>query len=72
MQALLRHPRRCQRLLGRTTTHDHALIDRTTTRIEDTLTAHGYDISSEIKYVALRDEIASSRALTPRSPCSGS
>jgi putative ABC transport system permease protein len=48
----------------RTTTHDHTLIDRTTTRIEDTLTAHGYDISSEIKYVELANEIAQSRALT--------
>ena len=48
----------------RTTTHDHTLIDRTTTRIEDTLTAHGYDISSEIKYVELANEIAQARALT--------
>jgi putative ABC transport system permease protein len=48
----------------RTTTHDHTLIDRTTTRIEDTLTAHGYDISNEIKYVELANEIAQSRALT--------
>ena len=48
----------------RTTAHDHALIDRTTTQIEDALTTHGYDVSSEIKYVALADEIARFRALT--------
>lgn len=48
----------------RTRSHDHALIDRTTTRIEDTLTTHGYDVGSEIKYVALADEIAKFRALT--------
>jgi putative ABC transport system permease protein len=48
----------------RTTTHDHALIDRTTTRLEDTLTSHGYDVSSEIKYVALANEVAKFRALT--------
>ena len=48
----------------RTTSSDHALIDRTTTRIEDTLTTHGYDVGSEVKYVALADEIASFRALT--------
>jgi putative ABC transport system permease protein len=46
-----------------TTSHDHASIDRTTTRIEDTLTAHGYDVSSEIVYVRLANEIASNRTL---------
>jgi putative ABC transport system permease protein len=47
-----------------TTSHDHAFIDRTTTRIEDTLTAHGYDVNSEIVYVRLADEIAGYRTLT--------
>ena len=47
-----------------TTSHDHALIDRTTTRIEDTLTAHGYAVSSEIVYVRLANEIASYRTQT--------
>jgi putative ABC transport system permease protein len=47
-----------------TTSHDHAFIDRTTTRIEDTLPTQGYDVSSEIKYVRLADEIASYRTLT--------
>lgn len=48
----------------RTTCHEHAFIDRTTTKIENTLTAHGYDVSSGIKYVKLANEIAKSRALT--------
>ena len=57
----------------RTTSHDHAFVDRTTTRIEDTLTAHGYDVSSEIKYVRLANEIASYRTLTTTiSRCSAS
>jgi putative ABC transport system permease protein len=47
-----------------TTSHDHAFIDRTTTRIEDTLTAHGYDVNSEIVYVKLANEIASYRTQT--------
>jgi putative ABC transport system permease protein len=47
-----------------TTSHDHAFIDRTTTRIEDTLTTHGYDVNSAIVYVKLADEIASYRTLT--------
>jgi putative ABC transport system permease protein len=48
----------------RTTSHEHAFIDRTATRIEDTLTAHGYDVDSGIAYVKLTDEIASNRTLT--------
>jgi putative ABC transport system permease protein len=47
-----------------TTCHDHAFIDRTTTRVEDTLTAHGYDVNSEIVYVKLANEIASNRTST--------
>lgn len=47
-----------------TTSHDHAFIDRTTTRIEDTLTAHGYDVNSEIVYVKLANEIASNSTKT--------
>ena len=48
----------------RTTSHAHAFVDRTTSRIEDTLTAHGYDVGTEIKYVRLADEIASYRVVT--------
>jgi putative ABC transport system permease protein len=47
-----------------TTSHDHAFIDRTSTRVEDTLTAHGYDVNSEIVYVRLANEIASNRTST--------
>ena len=47
-----------------TTSHDHAFIDRTTTRIEDALTAHGYDVNSEIVYVKLANEIAANRTMT--------
>jgi putative ABC transport system permease protein len=47
-----------------TTSHGHAFIDRTSTRIEDTLTAHGYDVNSQITYVRLANEIASYRTLT--------
>jgi putative ABC transport system permease protein len=48
----------------RTTSHDHAFIDRTTTRIENTLTVHGYDVNSYVKYVRLANEIANYRTLT--------
>jgi putative ABC transport system permease protein len=48
----------------RTTSPDHAFVDRTTTRVEDTLTAHGYDVTSEIVYVQRAGEIASYRTQT--------
>jgi putative ABC transport system permease protein len=48
----------------RTTSHEHAAIDATTTRIQDTLTAHGYPNNSEIVYVRLANEVASSRTIT--------
>ena len=47
-----------------TTAHDHALIDRTTTRLEDTLTAHGYDVGTEIEYVGEANDVASFRTFT--------
>jgi ABC-type lipoprotein release transport system permease subunit len=48
----------------RTTSTDHAFIDRTTTRIEDTLTDHGYEVGTEITYVGERDNVAQNRVLT--------
>jgi putative ABC transport system permease protein len=48
----------------RTTSHGHALIDATTRRIEDVLTAHGYSANSEIKYVELANEVASYGTIT--------
>jgi putative ABC transport system permease protein len=48
----------------RTTSHNHAFIDLTTTRLEATLTKHGYDVTSEIKYVKLANEVASFSTLT--------
>lgn len=48
----------------RTTSHNHALIDRTTTRIEDRLTAAGFDVGTEIEYVREADNVASNRTIT--------
>jgi putative ABC transport system permease protein len=47
----------------RTTSHDHAFIDRTTTRVENTLNANGYDVTSQIVYVMLANEIANTQTL---------
>jgi putative ABC transport system permease protein len=48
----------------RMTSPDHALVDRTTTALEDRLGALGYEVGSEITYVAERDEIAENRSIT--------
>ena len=48
----------------RTTSSDEARIDRTTTLLDDRLTALGYDVGTEISYVMERDEIEENRALT--------
>jgi putative ABC transport system permease protein len=41
-----------------------AAVDRATSLLEDRLAAIGYDIRSEIRYVAERDEVAANRSLT--------
>jgi putative ABC transport system permease protein len=41
-----------------------AFVDRTTSLVEDRLAALGYEISSEITYIAERDEVAANRTLT--------
>jgi ABC-type lipoprotein release transport system permease subunit len=48
----------------KTTSPDEALIDRTTTLLDDRLTALGYDVATEISYVMERDEIAENRTIT--------
>ena len=47
-----------------TTSADHGLIDAATTRIEDALAAHGYQVGTEITYVGERDNVAGNRQLT--------
>jgi putative ABC transport system permease protein len=47
-----------------TTSHAHPFIDRTTTRIEDTLAAHGYPATGEIEYVGEANDVAGYRTLT--------
>jgi ABC-type lipoprotein release transport system permease subunit len=48
----------------RTTSPDDALVDRTTSLVEDRLTALGYDVGDEITYVEERNEVAANRSLT--------
>jgi putative ABC transport system permease protein len=48
----------------RTTSHQHAFIDQTTTRIANRLTTHGYQVGTEIVYARLANEVANYRTLT--------
>jgi putative ABC transport system permease protein len=48
----------------KTRSPDHALVDRTTSLLEDRLAPLGYEIGSEIKYVAKRNEITANRTVT--------
>jgi putative ABC transport system permease protein len=48
----------------RTSSHDHAFVDRTTTRIEDAMAAAGYEVGAEIEYVEEADNVASNRTVT--------
>ncbi len=43
---------------------DPAVVDRTTTLVEDRLAALGYEVDTEVSYVAERDEVAANRSLT--------
>ncbi|WP_107771380.1 FtsX-like permease family protein [Nocardioides sediminis] len=48
----------------RTESRDTDQVDRTTSLLEDRLAAQGYEVSSEIRYVAERDEVAANSTLT--------
>ena len=41
-----------------------AFVDRTTTLLEDRLAALGFETTSEVTYIAERDEVAANRSLT--------
>jgi putative ABC transport system permease protein len=64
MRAVLGGPSGATTYWIRTTSSEEAFVDRTTARVEDRLAALGYDVASEITYVATREEIAANRSLT--------
>jgi putative ABC transport system permease protein len=64
LRSVLRLPTGVSTYWIKTTSSDEALIDRTTTLLDDRLTALGYDVGTEISYVMERDEIEESRSLT--------
>jgi putative ABC transport system permease protein len=48
----------------RTDSGDPGAVDRVTSLVEDRLAAQGYEVTSEIRYVAERDEVAANSTLT--------
>jgi putative ABC transport system permease protein len=48
----------------KTETGEHRLVERVTTRLEDTLTAAGYQVATEIEYVDEADNVAANRTIT--------
>ena len=48
----------------RMTSSEHGFVDRTMSRLEDRLAGLGFEVTSEIAYVAERDEIAANRSIT--------
>lgn len=48
----------------RTDSRDPAVVDRTTSLLEDRLLAIGHEVTSEIRYVAERDEVAANSTVT--------
>jgi putative ABC transport system permease protein len=63
-RALLGQPAGASAYWIKTESPDQAFVDRTTSLLEDRLAALGYEVTSEIKYVAERDEIAANSSLT--------
>jgi putative ABC transport system permease protein len=64
VRALLARPVGATAYWAKMQSADPAFVDRTTSLLEDRLASLGYEVSSEITYVAERDEIAANRSLT--------
>jgi putative ABC transport system permease protein len=64
LRAVLHEPRGVSTYWIRTTSPDHAVVDRTFTRLEDRLNARGYQMGGEITYVEQADEVATNRTIT--------
>jgi len=64
MRALLDSPDTVNAYWVRTTTPDHALIDRTTTALEDRLAAAGYSIGTNIRYVDQARNVDTNRQIS--------
>jgi putative ABC transport system permease protein len=64
LQAVLGSPGAVNSYWITTTTNDHGLIDRTSTRLEDTLAAHGNQIGTIVNYDMKEKQVAFNAQLT--------
>jgi putative ABC transport system permease protein len=64
LQAVLGSPGAVNSYWITTTTNDHGLIDRTTTRVEDTLAAHGNQVGSLVMYDMKEKTVAANAQIT--------
>jgi putative ABC transport system permease protein len=64
LQTVLRSPGEVNNYWVVSSSKDHAFIDRLTTRLEDTLGAHGAQITTTETYVARRDQVKLNATLT--------
>jgi len=63
-RAILDRPAAASAYWIRTKSGDTEAVDRATSLLEDRLAAQGYEVTSEIRYVAERDEVAANSTLT--------
>ena len=63
-RSLLDEPTGARTYWVRMTSPDAAIVDRTTSELEDRLAALGYEVTSEVRYVAERDEVSANRSIT--------
>jgi putative ABC transport system permease protein len=64
LQAAIGSPGEVNAYWVATTSDDHGLIDRTTTRLEDRLAARGQEVGSIVNYEAKADNVAANRMIT--------
>jgi ABC-type lipoprotein release transport system permease subunit len=63
-RSLLHRPAAATAYWIQTRSEDPSAVDRTTSLVEDRLGAQGYEVVSEIRYIAERDEVAANSTLT--------
>jgi putative ABC transport system permease protein len=63
-RAVLGRPDGATSYLVQAESADHATVDRVTTAVEDALATLGYEVGTEVTYVAERDDVAANRSLT--------
>lgn len=63
-RALLGQPTGSRTYWVKMTSSDEAFVERTTTVLEDRLAALGYEVATEIRHVAERDEVNANRSIT--------